>query len=101
MILDCGAELPVHTAYLEPRPTVQQGAVSLARLTKCGEDARGTHKDKLRVPLPHTTVEEADLRALYTWHPKELLPALGRGELLALARACHRYAVQDLLRWTR
>lgn len=90
--LDSGGYISVHSALLGLPSSVLADTIALARSsTKAG--------DKLRVPLPNTTEAEVQLllRAVYAWHPKELLSTLSKKELLELARICHRFAIEQLL----
>ena len=94
LALDSGLQLPVHSVYLEPRSKVLAEAIALAT----SSSQRSKHS-KLRVPLPSTPDSEVELllTALYSLRPETLLHGWETPQLLALARVCHRFAVEELL----
>ena len=90
LVLDTATALQVHSAFLVVESPVLVEAVTLAQ-------QRG--QDKLRLPLPSTSVEEAQALVSFLYSTRRESYALGLplDRLRLLVNICHQFAFQGLL----
>ena len=92
LVLPSGDTLPAHSVLLQLQSQPLADAIALG---KDRESAGG----KLRLPLAHTSKEEAEmlLKTLYSVQSETLLRDASLEDVRGLARVCHRFALQTLL----